>query len=129
VSGLLHKVKVSSVRPVPVKLKGRIIGRGVPGLVWSEDFVMRDGTGILFLDYRQPFRILEWLFGLLRAGRFTDKDVEVTGWFRRAPVPYLEIKSITMGGRTRRCYAYHFKLILAVAGVALGAALLFGAFA
>ncbi len=70
VSGLLHKVKVSNVRPVPARLRGTIIGRGVPGLIWSEDFVMRDSTGILFLDYRQPLRIWEWLFGLFRAGEF-----------------------------------------------------------
>ena len=84
VAGLLHKVKVSNVRPVPARMRGTIIGRGVPGLIWSEDFVMRDGTGILFLDYRQPLRIWEWLFGLFCAGEFAGKTVEVVGWFRRA---------------------------------------------
>ena len=107
VTGLLHKVKVSNVRPVPARLRGTIIGKGVPGLIWSEDFVMRDATGILFLDYRQPLRIWEWLFGLFRAGDFTGKAVEVVGWFRRAPVPYLELKSITVDGVTRNSYARH----------------------
>ncbi len=83
VAGLLHKVKVSNVRPVPARLRGTIIGKGVPGLIWSEDFVMRDGTGILFLDYRQPLHIWEWLFGLFRAGQFAGKPVEAVGWFRR----------------------------------------------
>ncbi len=85
VVGLLHKVKVSNVRPVPARLRGTIIGRGVPGLIWSEDFVMRDSTGILFLDYRQPLHIWEWLFGLFRAGEFAGKPVEAVGWFRRRP--------------------------------------------
>jgi hypothetical protein len=123
VAGLLHKVKVSNVRPVPARLRGTIIGRGVPGLIWSEDFVMRDGTGILFLDYRQPLHIWEWLFGLFRAGEFAGKSVEVVGWFRRAPLPYLELKSITVDGRTRNSYARHGRYILAtflsVVGVAL----------
>ncbi|MHB1560679.1 MAG: M48 family metalloprotease [Isosphaeraceae bacterium] len=123
VAGLLHKVKVSSVRPVPARLRGTIIGKGVPGLIWSEDFVMRDGTGILFLDYRQPLRIWEWLFGLFRAGEFTGKPVEVVGWFRRAPMPYLELKSITVDGRKRESYARHARYIwaalLAVIGIAL----------
>jgi Zn-dependent protease with chaperone function/Zn-finger nucleic acid-binding protein len=113
VTGLLHKVKVSSVRPVPARLRGTIIGKGVPGLIWSEDFVMRDATGILFLDYRQPLRIWEWLFGLFRAGDFTGKAVEVVGWFRRAPVPYLELKSITVDGVTRNSYARHGRYVLA----------------
>jgi Zn-dependent protease with chaperone function/Zn-finger nucleic acid-binding protein len=126
VAGLLHKVKVSNVRPVPARLRGTIIGRGVPGLIWSEDFVMRDSTGILFLDYRQPLHIWEWLFGLFRAGEFAGKPVEVVGWFRRAPLPYLELKSITVDGRKRNSYARHGKyawaVFLAVVGIGLIAA-------
>jgi Zn-dependent protease with chaperone function/Zn-finger nucleic acid-binding protein len=123
VAGLLHKVKVSNVRPVPARLRGTIIGRGVPGLIWSEDFVMRDGTGILFLDYRQPLRIWEWLFGLFRAGEFAGKPVEVVGWFRRAPLPYLELKSITVDGVTRNSYARHARYAWAVLLAIVGAGL------
>jgi len=123
VAGLLHKVKVSNVRPVPARLRGTIIGRGVPGLIWSEDFVMRDGTGILFLDYRQPLRIWEWFFGLFRAGEFAGKPVEAVGWFRRAPLPYLELKSITVDGVTRNSYARHARyvgaILLALVGIGL----------
>jgi Zn-dependent protease with chaperone function/Zn-finger nucleic acid-binding protein len=124
VAGLLHKVKVSNVRPVPARLRGTIIGKGVPGLIWSEDFVMRDGTGILFLDYRQPLHIWEWLFGLFRAGQFAGKAVEVTGWFRRAPLPYLELKSITVEGVTRNSYARHARYACGVVLALVGAALL-----
>jgi Zn-dependent protease with chaperone function/Zn-finger nucleic acid-binding protein len=123
VSGLLHKVKVSNVRPVPARLRGTIIGRGVPGLIWSEDFVMRDGTGILFLDYRQPLRIWEWLFGLFRAGEFEGKAVEVVGWFRRAPLPYIELKSITIDGVTRNSYLRHARYAWAVLLALVGAGL------
>jgi Zn-dependent protease with chaperone function/Zn-finger nucleic acid-binding protein len=123
VAGLLHKVKVSNVRPVPARMRGTIIGRGVPGLIWSEDFVMRDATGILFLDYRQPLRIWEWLFGLFRAGEFAGKPVEAIGWFRRAPLPYLELKSITVDGVTRNSYARHARylgaILLAIIGLGL----------
>jgi hypothetical protein len=126
VAGLLHKVKVSNVRPVPARLKGTIIGRGVPGLIWSEDFVMRDGTGILFLDYRQPLSIWEWLFGLFRAGEFAGKAVEAVGWFRRAPLPYLELKSITVDGVTRNSYARHGRYAWAVLLTAIGALLVIG---
>lgn len=87
VSGLLRKVKVSAIRPVPCTLEGRIIGRGVPGLIWSEDFVFQDETGILFLDYRQPLAIWNFLFGLLRAGQYQGEEVTVQGWYRRSPVP------------------------------------------
>jgi Zn-dependent protease with chaperone function/Zn-finger nucleic acid-binding protein len=126
VAGLLHKVKVSNVRPVPARLRGTIIGRGVPGLIWSDDFVMRDGTGILFLDYRQPLKIWEWLFGLFRAGEFAGKSVEVVGWFRRAPLPYLELKSMTIDGVTRNSYARHARYVWAVLVAVVGAGLVLG---
>ncbi len=104
-------------------MRGTIIGRGVPGLIWSEDFVMRDGTGILFLDYRQPLRIWEWLFGLFRAGEFAGKPVEVVGWFRRAPLPYLELKSISVDGVTRNSYARHARYAWAILVALVGAGL------
>jgi Zn-dependent protease with chaperone function/Zn-finger nucleic acid-binding protein len=127
VAALLHKVKVSAVRPVPVKLTGRIIGKGVPGLIWSEDFVLKDRTGILFIDYRQPLAIWNFLFGLFRAGKYQGKDVRVTGWFRRAPVPYLELNRLeVLDGSLppRRCYSYLARLILGGAIAVFGFAAL-----
>jgi Zn-dependent protease with chaperone function len=131
VAALLHKVKVSDVRPVPVTLTGTLIGKGVPGLVWSEDFVLQDRTGILFIDYRQPFAIWNFLFGLFRAGNYQGKEVRVTGWFRRSPVPYLELNHLEVldGSQpSRRCYTYLARLLfggfLAVAGFGVLTALL-----
>jgi Zn-dependent protease with chaperone function len=128
VAALMHRVKVSGVRPVPATLTGNIIGKGVPGLIWSKDFVVRDPTGILFLDYQQPLEIWNFLFGLLRAERYQGKEVRVSGWFRRAPVPYMEVYRIetTDGSQPpRRCYSMHARLIVAgvlfVAGVAVTA--------
>jgi Zn-dependent protease with chaperone function len=120
ISSLLKKVKVSGVRPVPCIVKGKIIGRGVPGLIWSEDFVLQDSTGIMFLDYRQPLGIWNFLFGLLRAKRYMGEDVKITGWYRRAPVPYIEIKSIEASEGKSDCWVFNVKiawgLILMIVG-------------
>jgi hypothetical protein len=123
VADLLSEVKVSPVRPVCATITGTIIGRGVPGLIYSEDFVIRDSTGILFLDYKQPFAIWNWLFGLLKAGEYTQKQVRVQGWFRRSPVPYMEILHMeTLDGvkSERTCYSsyasYAFYALLLVGG-------------
>jgi hypothetical protein len=128
VASLVAHVKVSPVRPVPAVVTGTIIGKGVPGLIYSDSFVVRDPTGILFLDYRQPLPLWGFLFGLLRAGRYQGKEVRVTGWFRRAPVPYLEIyrlETVDDSLPARGCYTYHARLalavLIAVAGVALTA--------
>ncbi|MFQ5929389.1 MAG: M48 family metalloprotease [Acidobacteriota bacterium] len=123
VASLLRGVKVSAVRPVPCTLSGTIIGRGVPGLIWSEDFVLQDESGIIFLDYRQPLRIWEFFFGLLRASELQNQAATVVGWYRRAPIPYLEMKSMSTADMKRNCYVYHMKLVswivLLLAGIAL----------
>ena len=56
IGSLLEDVEVSQMRPRAVRLKGEILGRGVPGAFWSADLVLRDPTGILFILYRQAFR-------------------------------------------------------------------------
>lgn len=120
VSSLLKHVKVSAVRGIPCSLRGTIIGRGVAGLIWSEDFVMRDETGIIFLDYRQPLRVFEFFFGLLRAGDYENAQVTITGWYRRAPTPYVELRTLTGPGSDRACYTRHMKYALGVIAMALG---------
>ncbi len=121
VAALLKKVKVSAVRPVPCRLEGTIIGKGVPGLIWSEDFVLQDETGIMFLDYRQPLGIFEFLFGLLRAGEYQGQQVVVEGWYRRSPMPFVEIKTMQRGGRVSTCYVslyYKFmSFLMLLAGI------------
>jgi Zn-dependent protease with chaperone function len=125
VAALMHRVKVSGVRPVPTTLTGKVIGKGVPGLIWSKDFVIQDPTGILFLDYQQPLAIWGFLFGLLRAERYQGKEVRVTGWFRRSPVPHMElyrIETLDDSQPLRRCYTLHARLILAGVLFAVGVA-------
>jgi len=120
IKALLKKIKVSAVRPVPCRVKGRIIGRGVPGLIFSEDFVMQDDTGIIFLDYQQPLGIFNFLFGLLRAKDYVDKEAEITGWYRRSPVPYIEIKKLKVNERESTCFVYHLKVFASMLFLAGG---------
>ena len=40
ISDLLGEVKVSSVTSIPCIVKGEIIGRGTPGYILSEDFII-----------------------------------------------------------------------------------------
>ena len=110
------------MRPVPCTLRGTVIGRGVPGYILSEDFVMQDDTGIIFLDYRQPLGIWEVLFGLLSAKRYQGREVTVEGWYRRAPVPYVEIKRLTDGEKSIRSWVPVLYRVTAVALLGIGIA-------
>ncbi len=116
VAGLLKNVKVSAVSPVPATIHGKIIGKGIPGLIWSEDLVLQDSTGYIFLDYRQPLGIIEFMFGLFRAGGIVGREVTAVGWYRRAPVPYFELKHLSYrdGSQTKEhsCYVFPTKLVV-----------------
>ncbi|MCG2710979.1 MAG: M48 family metalloprotease [Candidatus Omnitrophica bacterium] len=125
ISSLLKKVKVSMIRPVPCTLKGKLIGRGKPGLIWSEDFVIQDDTGIIFLDYKQPLALFSWLFGVFIAPSLIGRDVEITGWYRRAPIPYIELKQIKAGNEVKTCYVFNMKILFAVLLMLAGIVLLF----
>ncbi len=120
VAALLKKVKVSAVRPVPCTLQGTVIGRGVPGYIASEDFVMQDDTGIMFLDYRQPLAIWELLFGLLKAGAYQGKEVMVEGWYRRSPIPFVEISAIECEGKVRKSWVPFMNQLSGFALIAIG---------
>jgi hypothetical protein len=120
VAALLKRVKVSPVRPVPCTVTGTIIGKGVPGLIFSEDFVLKDDTGIIFLDYRQPLAVWEMLFGLLRAEEYQGQQATAVGWYRRSPVPYIELKSIRCGERTETSRVPAFNQWSAVSLILVG---------
>lgn len=126
-AGLLSEVKVSMIRSIPAELKGTIIGRGNPGCIFSEDFVIQDETGILFLDYNQPLWIINKVFALFKSPEYFNKQVVVHGWYRRNMVPFLELYSIEIDGQTKKCFTYGFGwgwriaiLVVALAIIAAG---------
>jgi heat shock protein HtpX len=114
VENLLGEVKVSHITSVPCILKGTIIGRGNPGCIFNEDFVIKDQTGIIFLDYNQPLTIMNKIFALFKSQEYFDKEVKVKGWYRRSPVPYVEIYEYEVDGKTKKVYTYKFTLVLYV---------------
>src|SRR3954471_1863450 len=121
VETLLQDVEVSEMRPRAVRLKGEILGRGVPGAFWSADLVLRDLSGILFVLNRQSIPFARFFFAITEAERFIGQQVEIEGWFRRGPTPYVEMSRITCadGGRYRS-YSRWIQYLAAGAAVAVG---------
>ena len=129
VSDLLGEVKVSHITSIPCVLNGKIIGRGNPGCVFNEDFVIKDETGIIFLDYNQPLTMLNKIFAIFRSHEYFDKNITVKGWYRRSPVPYVEIKEWTVDGKVKKIYTYWVSkgLYIALGVISIGA-IIFGMF-
>ena len=112
VSELLGEVKVSNITSIPAILEGKIIGRGNPGCIFNEDFVIQDETGIVFLDYNQPLHVIEKIFALFKSKEYFDKRIKVKGWYRRGVVPYVEIYSMEIDGKIKKCHTYTFIKVL-----------------
>jgi len=109
---LLGEVQVSGVTSIPAELEGVILGRGNPGYIFNEDFIIQDETGIMFLDYNQPMFLLNKIFALFKSPNYFDKLIKVKGWYRRSPVPYIEILEMEIDGKKKKIYTYIVSLIL-----------------
>ena len=115
VASLLKLIKVSPVRSFPVVLNGHILGRGDAGNIFSEDFILKDKTGMIFLDH-EPFG-LDIFFALFRYEKFQGKEVEVKGWYRRAPSPYIEVRKIQTKDTSSWSLTYDYKMGLSLLGL------------
>lgn len=125
VASLLSQVKVSDVSAIACELEGNIIGKGDPGCIFSEDFIIQDDTGIIFLDYNQPMFIINKVFALFKSHKYTGKKIKVKGWYRRSPVPYVEIYEYEVDGTVKKIYTYTFSLVLYALLVVVGVSLIF----
>ena len=114
VSDLLSEVKVSGVTCVPCILKGKIIGRGDPGYMFNEDFMIKDETGIIYADYNTPSFIINKIFAIFKNGNNMEKEVIIKGWYKRKPVPYVEIFNFQIEGeeKVHKTGLFTFNIVL-----------------
>ena len=125
--------RAGPVHGKPVKIQGIIVGRGVPGLFFSEDLKLDDGSGIMLLDYHQVSKALDFFIGIFKTQEKVGKKALIEGWYRRAPVPYVEILRMNWvddkgDNRVDTCYTYPFMMAM-VAGLAILGGLFLGVMA
>ncbi len=124
IRALLKKIRVSAVSPVACRLKGKLVGKRIPGLFRCDYYLFEDNTGILFLDYFNRLSLGRF-FTALRGTQYHDVSVEIIGWYRRAPVPYIEVKEINVEGDIKVSKLYMYKLFVAFGMMLLGVILFF----
>lgn len=92
---LMSDLYASPVRGRPVRLEGKVIGRGVPGLIFSEDMVMQDKTGLMYLNYESWLPVLGNLFfGLTKVPQLFNKEAKIEGWFLRGVSPIVDLREL-----------------------------------
>ncbi|MFA5247110.1 MAG: zinc metalloprotease HtpX [Candidatus Micrarchaeia archaeon] len=99
---LMADLYASPIRGRPCQLTGQIMGRGVPGYMFSEDLMFQDKTGIIYLDYQAGIPLIgNLIFALKDAQKLVGHDAECKGWFFRGMgqmvcLDYLESKEQQM---------------------------------
>lgn len=117
IKDLLGEVKVSHITAIPCTLEGEVIGRGDAGYIFNEDMTLKDDSGIIFLDYNQPLFILNKIYALFKNQDNMGKRVTVKGWYRRSPVPYVEIKTYEIDGKEKKIFTYPLAIALYIIGI------------
>ncbi|MFX0003456.1 MAG: zinc metalloprotease HtpX [Candidatus Hodarchaeota archaeon] len=118
---LVTRVKVSPIRTIPAYIEGKIVGRGIPGYYFSEDMYFQDNTGLMYVDYRFGIGIVDLIFSLRTVKRLIGQRVRIKGWYRRGPIPYIQVDTIwSESGRRYRNYSKAFRYVWAVVAFLLG---------
>ena len=118
---LMSNVYASPIRGEPVVLKGKIIGRGIPGYIFSEDMMFQDDTGIIYLNYESLFPFLGNLyFAWRKVNELIGKEVKIKGWFLRSITSRIELKSIEYKGMVIKGRVREINLLISAVFVLLG---------
>lgn len=91
---LLESVTVTPLNPIATEVRGKIIGRGSAGDKLGADLYLQDESGMIFLNLNSWIPFYNLYFGVSKARQYIGREVVVKGWYRRAPMPYLEVKEI-----------------------------------
>jgi len=119
---LLSDLYASPVRGRAVEIKGNIIGRGVPGYVFSEDMMLQDeSNGLIYLNYEGWFPILSNLaFAFSKVKKLIGKNANVRGWFLRGLTARIELSSVEWEGKLYRSYAKPLGIVVGTLIILLG---------
>ncbi len=118
-------IKASPVRSKPIVLEGVIIGKGNPGYMFSEDFVIRDESGIMKLDIRSILGGLGNFISSFKVGSYIEQKARVVGWYQRSMMPYVIVNKVYLEDgrvvkiRQRGLHQFYVGLLLAIGLVLL----------
>ena len=118
---LMSDPYASPLRGQPVKLDGKLIGRGDAGYSFGSDLKLQDKSGMIFLRYSSRFGpIGNFLFGAGKVKDLIGTSGSTLGWFRRGVAPWMDLIRYTSGGKVIDSYHRVWSLILGIGCIVLG---------
>jgi Zn-dependent protease with chaperone function len=92
---LLSDIYASPVRGSKAMLQGEIIGRGQAGFRFSEDLMLRDRTGMMYLRYQSIIPVIgNLLFAWRHAEDLIGEEVQASGWFLRGTSQWVGLSGL-----------------------------------
>lgn len=111
----MRNIYASPIRGRAIKLNGKIIGKGIPGYVFSEDVMLQDKSGLTFLNYNSLLSFIGNLFFALRkVKKLIGQDVEVEGWFYRGIGSSVSLRYLKTNEEKIRSHPILWNLIISV---------------
>ncbi len=94
VEKIMKNKTATDFKPEPVKLVGSLLGVEEKKPFGSGEYILKDDTGPIILDQKLPHKTFEFMFGVLRGRDLLGDNARITGWFRRSPIPYVEVETL-----------------------------------
>jgi Zn-dependent protease with chaperone function len=102
----------SPVRGKAITLEGQVVGRGVPGYIFSEDMMYQDRTGLIFLNYSSLFGIFGNLFfALKKLKNLVGQAATAEGWYFRGVASSLSLRQLRAGQTEIKSYEYIWAMV------------------
>jgi len=105
----------SPMRGQNIILRGEIIGRGQAGAYFSEDVMLQDFTGLIYLNYESAIPILgNFIAALGKIRKLIGQQVIAQGWFFRALYHHLDTAKINTDGKEIKSHPILWSFLLAM---------------
>lgn len=124
IDDLMADPYASPVRGKPARLTGTLLGKGIPGYAFSEDFMFQDKSGLLYVDYQSWIPLVgNFLFAITKANQLVGQKATAQGWFFRGASQHMTLDSlVTPIGQFKsrqRFFAYFWGAAVLVVGLLL----------
>lgn len=118
---LMEDVYASPIRGKKRSLNGKIVGRGIPGFIFSKDLMFQDKTGLIYLRYEGLIPLISnFIFALLKIDRLIGQEGKIEGWFFRALAPRIELNFIQIKENEFRSWVKFWEVVGGLVLIILG---------
>jgi len=118
---LMSDVYASPVKGRAVVMDGKVVGKGVAGYAFSEDVMLQDQTGLMYMDYQAGIPLIgNLIFALAKVKKLIGQPVQARGWFFRSNYQFLVLSSMQNSASVYKSYAKFWNVVVGLFAMFFG---------